>query len=225
MKALHVCLEGFTASFKHPLIISGTQISTPMPAYSTLLGMISACAGRVVKPNETRIGFEFRCKSHDIELERTTRFEFKEGRLKRHGAGQGISRRQVYWEPRLDLYLTNSELKSAFEYPVATPSFGRSQDIAWITRVKEIELRPVKEGALGPTLVPYPQEGISGLLVRLPEWFKNEVHSMTRIAGPFGRYQAMLPTLDARYYVQSENLFHPSDAAKEGDVIYLHQWL
>jgi len=80
--ALHIQLEGLTASFRHPLTISGTQISTPMPAYSNILGMISACAGRVVKPSETRVGFEFHCQSHDLELERTVRWVVKKGRLK-----------------------------------------------------------------------------------------------------------------------------------------------
>src|SRR5688572_608995 len=81
VSALHVRLEGITASFRHPLVISGTQISTPMPAYSNLLGMMSACAGRVVRPAETRVGFEFHCRSHDLELERTVRWQMdKQGR-------------------------------------------------------------------------------------------------------------------------------------------------
>jgi len=66
--ALHVKMEGFTAFFKHPLTITGTQISLPCPPYSTLLGMLSAIAGRVVLPSETRIGFEFHCSSRDIEI-------------------------------------------------------------------------------------------------------------------------------------------------------------
>ena len=227
IRALHVRLEGFTASFRHPLVLSGTQISTPVPAYSHLLGMISACAGRIVTPDETRIGFEFRCQSRDLELERTVRWQVdKQGRLKPHSKGQGISYRQVYWQPQLDLFVSNLDLKPAFEQPAATPCFGRSQDIAWIKWWREVELNPVPEGALGPTLIPYPQPGVAGFIVRLPEWFDNTVLGRLRRPGPFGHYQAMPPNVGAmRFQVKRSDLFHPSDAPREEHVIYLHQWL
>lgn len=227
IKAVHIRLEGVTASFRHPLVISGTQISTPMPAYSNLLGMMSACAGRAVSPEETRVGFEFHCLSHDLELERTVRWQMdKQGRLKLHSKGQGIAYRQVYWSPRLDLYVTNLGFKTAFEKPVATPCFGRSQDIAWIKWIREVDLYPVRRGSLGPTLVPYPQQGIAGIIVRLPEWFENGKQGQPRKPGPFGHYQAMLPTVrDLRFEVERNNLFHPSDAKHDKEVIYLHQWL
>ena len=50
--ALHVQMEGVTAFFKHPLTITGTQISLPCPPYSTLLGILSAVAGRFVSHKE-----------------------------------------------------------------------------------------------------------------------------------------------------------------------------
>ena len=227
VRALHVRFEGFTASFRHPLILSGTQMSTPVPAYSHLLGMISACAGRAITPNETRIGFEFHCQSHDLELERTVRWQVdKRGRLKPHSKGQGISLRQVYWRPRLDLFVTKLDLKSAFDRPAATSCFGRSQDIAWIKWCREITLDPVQHGTLGPTLIPYPQFGIAGLIVRLPEWFENNAFGHPRRPGPFGHYQAMPPTVgDLRFQVRRDDLFHPSDAPHQEHAIYLHRWL
>lgn len=224
--ALHIRLEGLTSSFRHPLTISGTRISTPMPSYSTLLGMISACVGRVVKPAETRIGFEFHCKSHDIELERTMRWSMdKKGCLKPHPKGQGISRRQVYWSPKLDLYLTKLKFQRAFKNPVATPCFGRSQDIAWIVFSRQIKLCPVPKGSLGPTLIPTPQPSVPGLVVRLPEWMDNTTMGYTREPGPFGVYQAMIPTVDLRFDIKMKHLYHPSDEKENNHVIYLHKWL
>ncbi|MEW6424827.1 MAG: CRISPR-associated protein Cas5 [Bacillota bacterium] len=223
--ALHVRFEGLTASFRHPLIISGTQVNTPVPAYSNILGMLSACAGRTVKPSETRIGFEYRCQAHDFELERTVRWMVdKKGRLKPQPKGQGISRRQLYWHPKLDIYVTNIKLKTIFENPVATPCFGRSQDVAWITFVREIELFPVTKGLIGPTLIPMPQPGIPGLVVRLPEWMENTRMGYTRMPGPFGVYQAMIPTTDLRFEIERENLYCPSDSEGDSYVIYLHEW-
>jgi len=224
---LHVRLGGFSASFRHPLIVSGAQISTPVPAYSHVLGMISACAGRVVGPAETRIGFEMHCRSYNMELERTVRWQAdKRGRLKPHRKGQSIRHRQVYWLPAMDLYVTNRSLRMAFERPVATPRFGRSQDIAWIDWCREVELCPVERGYIGPTLVPYPQLGVGGLVVRLPEWFDNSFYGRPRRAGPIGHYQAMSSTEgDIRFHIERGNLFHSSDAQRAEDVVYLHQWL
>lgn len=248
--AIHVLLEGFTASFRPPLTISGTQISTPLPSYSNLLGMISACAGRIVMPEETRIGFEFHCQSHDIEIERKDRLSLKDGRLRpfrdakapkdyrlhintssENFSGfieeihQGIGYRQVYWHPKMDLYITNIDLKSAFENPAAPPCFGRSQDIAWIVFVEEIEIYPMTKGAIGPTLIPMPQLGVPGLVVRLPEWMENTRMGYTRKPGPFGVYQAMIPTTDFRCMIERKNLYHPSDAESDNHVIYLHEWM
>jgi CRISPR-associated protein Cas5t len=119
--ALHVKMEGFTAFFKHPLTITGTQISLPCPPYSTLLGMISAIAGRVIQPSDTRIGFEFHCSSRDIEIEKTDRLSLSKGVLSPHREGQGIN--TVYlFSTELDLYVTNIELEQAFQSPISTPS-------------------------------------------------------------------------------------------------------
>jgi len=248
--ALHVQLEGLTASFRLPLTISGTQISLPMPSYSTLLGVISACAGRIVKSEEIRIGFEFKCKSRYQELERKDRLALKNGILKpfrdekapkdfrphmqatHEGTivcleeiHQGIGFRQVYWHPTLDLYITDIALKSAFEKPAATPCLGRSQDIAWIVFVREVTLQSVKSGGLGPTLLPKVHMKIPGLIVRLPEWIDNSKMSYSREIGPMGIYQAMNPIGDKRFEVEGENLYHSSDAEQENHVIYLHKWL
>lgn len=224
--ALHIQFKGFTAFFKHPLTITGTQISLPTPSYSTLLGLIGACAGRPISPNETRIGFEFRCESTDDEVERTMRLAMdNKGNLVPHREGSAIIKRRVHFRPTLDLYLTNLNLKYAFDNPVATPSLGRSQDISWITFVKEITLDPKESGMLGPTTIPSLQENIQGLPVRHPEWFDNSRMGLTRLAGPVGRYQSMLPTNKDRVKVKMPNLYTPSDATNENDVIYLHQWL
>ena len=248
--ALHVRLEGLTSSFRHLLTISGTQVSTPVPSYSNLLGMISACAGRIVKPAETRIGFEFHCRSHDLELERKDRLAIKGNKLqpfreKRapkdyrlhikigpegfsgflEEIHQGIGSREVYWYPKLDLYVTNLDLKSAFENPATTPSFGRSQDIAWIVFVRRVELHPVKEGDLGPTLIPKAQIGVPVLIVRSPEWIDNSKMGHVRVPGPFGIYHAINSLIDRRFRVKGDEFYHPSDAEHADDVIYLHQWL
>ncbi len=223
--ALHVKMEGFTAFFKHPLTITGTQISLPCPPYSTLLGMLGAIAGRVVLPSETRIGFEFHCHSRDIEIEKTDRLSLTKGVLSPHREGQGIIKRYIYFRPELDLYVTNLDFEQAFHSPVSTPSFGRSQDIAWIKKVEKVQLTAVPSGKIGPTLMPEVKMNIPSLIVRCPEWFESNIEGRTRLAGPFGFYQGLLPTTQERFSVTMKNLYHPSNLPDCDSVVYIHQWL
>jgi CRISPR-associated protein Cas5t len=218
-------MEGYTAFFKHPLTITGTQVSLPCPPYSTILGLLSACAGRVVTYRDTRIGYEFRCSSTEVELERTERLSMEGDELKRHREGQGILKRYVHFLPHLDLYLTNLEFGNALKNPASTPCLGRSQDMMWITTVEHVELVPVDSGNIGPTMIPAIKENIPSLIVQCPDWFDNSLAGRTRIAGPFRRYQAMIPTSESRYAVSMANLYHPSHLANPDDVIYLHEWI
>lgn len=222
-EALHVRFSGISASFRHPLTLTGTQISTPVPPFSTLLGILGACAGRIIDPRDTRIGFEFHSSAIDHEIERTNRFQLKNGVLAAHKEGQSLMQRQVHFNPVLDLYLTNTRLDQAFNYPVATPCLGRSQDIAWIEFVRKIQLVSVEEGDIGPTLLPQPYP-VKGLILRLPEWMENDALGFVRKSGPFGFYMSGIPTESKRTHVKGPRLFHPSDSDLITDVVYLHDW-
>jgi len=225
-EAIHVHLEGYTAFFKHPLTITGTQVTLPLPPYSTLLGLVGACAGREVTYEETRIGFEFRSAWIGPEIERTDRLVMeKSGKLKPHTGGQGILKRYVHFKTSLDLYLTNTALADAFENPVSTPYVGRSQDIHWITKTSKVKLEKRTSGNLGPTMLPAMKAKIPSMIVRCPEWFHNNTLGRTRIVGPVGYYQAISPSISSRIQAQTEELYHPSDSENSEDVIYIHKWL
>lgn len=223
MDAIHARLSGFTASFRHPLTLTGVQISTPVPAFSTLLGIISACAGRTITPKDTRIGFEFMASTSDREMERTNRLQYERGILREHREGQSIVSREVHFGPVLDLYVTNTGLRNAFEAPAATPCLGRSQDVAWIDFVRQIDLEQVRDGMIGPTLLPQPFP-MRGLILRLPEWMENDSLGYVRRSGPFSFFMAGVPTQSSRMHVAGPNLFHPSDAQSQTDAVYIHQW-
>jgi CRISPR-associated protein Cas5t len=75
MKLLHARLEGWTATFRLPLIYSGTGLTAPLPPYSTILGLIGNLAGRQIAPNETRIGYIFRSRGTSYDLETSRRLE------------------------------------------------------------------------------------------------------------------------------------------------------
>lgn len=224
MKAIHIHLEGYTAFFRVVWTITASQMTLPCPSYPTLLGLISTCAGKVVRPSDTRIGYEFSRVSESEELERTNRFELSGEHLREQSEGQGILYRQIHFKPSLDLYLTNLDLGMAFLNPVATPCLGRSQDICWITKVEEVELTPTESGNIGSTMVN--SKLIKGYItpetVNCVEWFNNSELGRLREVGSKGLFQAIPPN-NSRINIAIPNLYHASNMP-QNDVIYLHEW-
>lgn len=225
MRGLHVQLEGFSAFFRLPFIVTGTQLSSPLPPYSTLLGLISCCAGRNIIPQETRIGYEYKIRGTTFELERTDRLEMdNKGRLKPNPKGQGVSYREIHIAPILDLYITNINLKAIFEKPVGTPCLGRSQDIVWINHIEEIDFIEKNEGKIGATLLPFPQKDFGGRIVRLADYFDNSKQGVLRKLKKLGNYQAVPRVADDGIYVTTKNLFHSTNMLDQERVVYIHDW-
>lgn len=227
--AVHAHMEGLTAFFRAVWSVTASQMTLPCPSYANILGLVSACAGKVVRPSDTRIGFEFNHVSEGEELERTDRFELLGKHLRDQRKGQGILYRQTHFKPQLDLYLTNLDLAEAFKNPVATPCLGRSQDICWITKVEIIKLTSAESGNIGSTLISSRliRGYLSPEIVRCAEWFDNEVPGRVRSVGAVGLYQAIPPSDSGnsqRVNIKISNLYHPSNMPENDDVIYLHEW-
>jgi CRISPR-associated protein Cas5t len=221
MKGLHIHFEGFTASYPYPFLRSGTAITLPLPPFSSIFGMLSACAGRDIDPSEVgRVGYEFRSVGpyKGMDLERTDRLKTDpRGRL-RLNPEKGIAKREFHISPKLDMYLTNVALQPIFENPVAVPRFGRSQDIAWITSITEIDFDVLKEGVIRATLAPSPSFMFGQPLPPLVDYYLNDVQQRTRVPGRISRYVA-IPDVEALgregFLVQSTEqirLYHPSDS-------------
>lgn len=217
MRLLHARLEGWTATFRLPLIYSGTGLTAPMPPYSTLLGLIGNLAGRPIAPDETRIGYVFRSAGTSYDLETTRRLEMqKDGRLKTQPV-PGIAKRQFHVRPILELYLDNLTLREAFESPANVPCMGRSQDLAWITKVEEVEAEPRGEGVVRGTLIPFPQPGATGIILPLPDYLINDQMGYTREAGRISKFQSVRHENPA--LITRADLFHVGGDTNE--VIYL----
>jgi CRISPR-associated protein Cas5t len=199
----------------------------PLPPYSSIFGMMSACAGRDIRPDgKLKIGFEFVSDSRDtIDLEKTDRLKTDpKGRL-RHNPEQGIVKRQFHFNPRLDLYITDINLKVIFDSPVTPPRFGRSQDLAWIANVKEINLEPVDHGQVHAALVPYNGEPLGQVLPPLVDYYINDEERFTRTPARMSRYIA-LPVLDRviGFPLSSTHqtpLFHPGDSLNTDHAVIL----
>lgn len=224
MKALHVRLEAFSAAYPYPFLKSGTILTLPAPPFSNVLGNLSACAGRAVGPEETLIGLEFESTDKALDLERTRRLQMnnKSGRLSVNRE-QGLALRQFHVNPRLDLYLTQLDFERSFYSPATAPCLGRSQDLGWISFVRQIELVPVREGKIGPTLVRFPNVQTGGqILPPLADYFVNDRLGRVRRIGRLSRYQFVPKGAPVRAS-DDFDLFHPGDSEQPDHVIVIHR--
>lgn len=217
MKLLHVKIVGWTATFRLPLLYSGTGLTSPVPPYSTILGFIGNLAAREIKPTETRIGYIFRSSGLAIDMETTQRFKLVGKNLRPQE--RGIVKRQFHVNPVLDLYLDNLDFRDYFENPRNTPSLGRSQDLVWIKEVSKIEAEKVESGKIGGTLLPFPQWEASGQILNLPVFFVNDERGFTRRIGKSSKFIAV--KYENASVVKRENLYKPENFA-DTDAIYLH---
>lgn len=222
MQALHVQIEGLSASYSYPFLKSGTQLTLPAPPFSSILGNLSACAGRQIGPEYTQIAFEFRSNGKSVDLERTRRLQTEKrfGRLSENPE-RGIARREFHVRPQLDLYLTALDLEKAFYEPAAAPCLGRSQDLAWINFVRRVDLSPVDSGELGPTLVRFPNTQVGGLILPpLADFYVNSRTGFIREAGQYTRYQFVRQ--GAVVATEAFALYHPSDSENLNHTVILH---
>ncbi|MDQ3748799.1 MAG: type I-B CRISPR-associated protein Cas5b [Acidobacteriota bacterium] len=215
MKLLHAKIVGWTATFRMPLLYSGTGLTAPVPPYSTILGFIGNLAAREIKPRETRIGYIFKSSGTAIDMETTQRFKMSGDKLRPQE--KGIVKRQFHLNPTLDIYLDNLDFQDFFENPRNTPSLGRSQDLVWIEKTEIVEAESISEAKVGGTLLPFPQKDASGQILNLPEYFFNDERGFTRRTGRTSKFVAV--KFENASSISRDNLFkiENSDSA-----IYLH---
>lgn len=147
------------------------------PSYSLVLGLIGCCLGRIVQPNELKMGFKYAYESVAQDLETRQRLEFDGRKIKNHSKGSDAYTREFHTSPKLTVWTDRLDWADYFERPMGTPSLGRSQDILKIEKVSIIEVEKIEKGVLGGTMLPFtPGLQVGGQLVQLAEsYLENEV--------------------------------------------------
>lgn len=167
MKSYRVTLSGWTASFRHPQLVTGAQPTLPLPPPSTVYGLISAAAGRWIDPKECRMGYVFRSQGEARDLEKIYQFQ------KSSSASSTVIYRDWLTDWNLSLYFTESQWAENFLAPVYPLTLGRQQELAHVElggageTVQEIELRSERTILRG-TVVPFPFPEAFGLVMALP---------------------------------------------------------
>lgn len=169
MKFLRILIEGWTASFRYPNLITSVQPTLPVPPLSTIYGLLSAIKGEYVTMNDTNVGFVFESSSKSFDLEKI--YQLKG--LKNNKPN--IIKRQFLFNPRLYLYLDNLDFKEFFERPNYPILLGRSSDLAFIHEIKEIDINKKSNIRLGKTILPFETKGAFGIIQALPTHFSEDI--------------------------------------------------
>jgi CRISPR-associated protein Cas5t len=182
MRVAKVVIEAPAASFRYPHFLIGRQPTFDMPPPSTIYGHIASAAGELLPPDSFRFGytFEFRSRASDLEHQHIITgggnpFEVAGSKFRTSvQATIQPHHRDFLFRPRLTLYLDPPQLAAAFRAPVFCVVLGRSQDLAEIVSVEEIDLEEQPGAYLEHTLLPFSfRESIGfGVTVLMPRYIE-----------------------------------------------------
>lgn len=182
LSALRLIIEAPVTSFRYPHFLVGRQVTYDMPPPSTIYGHIASALGELPDPRSFQFGYEFTFKGRCSDLEHQhvitaggRAFE-AEGRKHRTSIQATIQPhlRDFLFGARLVLYVTRPDWIDAFQSPTFCVILGRSQDLACVSRVDEIELEEREGAYFEHTLLPfsYRQHVALGRTVLMPKWIE-----------------------------------------------------
>jgi len=210
MRVARVQVYAPVTSFRHPFFVTGRQPTALMPPPSTVLGHCASALGGWPEPSEFFFGihFVFRSRGQDLEHQHITEAlgarakTFVETPSGREQATTSVTvqpvARDFLFDVQMTLYLPLA-LGAAFCTPVHTVVLGRSQDLAEVVSVAEVDLEQPRRGFLDHTLLP--------IALRPAVRFGSTV-LLTRYLSPSPGRQASF----AQYIVLHEPVFFGSDA-------------
>ena len=180
MKVLRIYIKGWTASYRFPPFAM-IQPTLGVPPLSTIYGIISAAAGRLVGLQETAVGFVAPFKAKATDLEKIYQLG-ETGKVEK----TNVVKRDFVYEPELYIYLTNPDFESDFlnsRWPIL---LGRSYDLAFIKEVSpNFELQLTEEATFQYTILPFPFEDVASPILALPISFTESIPRRPTLVKPF----------------------------------------
>lgn len=178
MRVLKVVAEGLTTSFRYPHFMLQVHPSYPMPPPATIYGHICSALGEWFDPAGVRFAYRFTHAGEVRDTEHVIVLKPATGTLPGTKTPKIIEgnvnpfQRQMFFQPRLTLYINRPEWEPAFRSPRFAVVLGRSQDLFTYTNVSIVELEQADRAYFQHTLVPHEmalQLG-RGLAVTMPRF-------------------------------------------------------
>jgi CRISPR-associated protein Cas5t len=200
-RVVRVRITAPTTSFRYSHFLIGRQITFRMPPPSTIYGHVASALGYLPEPGSFEFAYDFRYRALASDLEHQQIVTaggrpFEVEGVKYPKAIEATVQphfRDFLYAPELTLYLTNLDLANAFRSPVFCVVLGRSQDLACIERVDEVELVAAAGAYFEHLLLPFSwRSNVSfGATVLMPRYIAPAPERQTQ----FERYIALEDTL------------------------------
>lgn len=209
MKVLKIVAEGVTTSFRYPHFIQGVQPSFPMPPPATIYGHIASALGEWFDPAGVMFAYHFTYGAKvNREIEHTIMLTGSTGYLKGSKVEKVLEGkvnpfyREVFFQPRLVLYLSRPEWEGAFRCPRYAVVLGRSQDLFSYRSVEVVELEQASEAYFEHTLLPYDMNRHTnrGYAVLMPRYLDNEKRRYPTFARYFVVQERVMTDRDFRWF-------------------------
>ncbi len=166
MRVARIVVHADVTSFRHPFFVTGRQPSFDLPPPSTIHGHCASALGFWPDPTTFFFGLHFlyRSRAQDLEHQHvtqalsprtTTRVKTPEGEVR---ATTEITiqpvPRDFLFDVTMTLYLP-VDVGQAFRSPTYTVVLGRSQDLAEVISIDEVELERPGRARVEHTLLPW----------------------------------------------------------------------
>ena len=146
MRVLKVVAEGLTTSFRYPHFMQQIHPSFPMPPPATIYGHICSALGEWFDPTGVRFAYHFTHEGAGARHRAHHRAQPIDGKLPDTEIPKVLEgnvnpfEREIFFRPRLTLYINRPEWEPAFRSPRYAVVLGRSQDLFTYTSVSLVEL-------------------------------------------------------------------------------------
>ena len=220
MKFYRVKISSWTSSFRYPNIISGYQLTLEVPPVSTVLGLINACAGSYIEYEEIKIGYYFEYESKEYDLETIYQLKVEKG-VPKNEVKSNVLRREFLYECNLFLYLTDPNIVDYLRHPHYSILIGRSNDLATIEKIEEVELQEVANACkIKGQVITFNNNYLPGTLQALPLYFTNTIPRRNIGTKPFSVISCNSPD-----YPSHLTAFRDIINEKEVDIYIHHLYL
>ncbi|SFM78093.1 type I-B CRISPR-associated protein Cas5b [Thermodesulforhabdus norvegica] len=176
LEGIRIEIAAYTASFRVPHYV-GHQLTLTVPPLSTIYGLLSAATGRWILPEEVDwMAYRFEYESRGEDLEKIYQFERNKVGAPAKPGKSTVVRREFLVMPRLILYLP-LRWENCFRNPRYTLLLGRTQDVAFVEKIRRVSLQRVSDGEVRGCLVPFElisKMSGSAILYNLPVAFNDE---------------------------------------------------
>lgn len=218
MKIYRIKISSWTSSFRYPNVISGYQPTLLVPPISTVLGIMNSCSGTYLIHDQLKLGYYFDYEAKAVDLETIYQVENNTQGIPMNQTKSNVIRREFLFNTRLYIYLFDGQYVDLFRNPTYQLLLGRSNDIATIETIEELELEEINNATkIVGQLVPLANNYLPGGIQALPLYFTNTIPRNNIGTQAF----SVIPH-DASDFSTQLNAYRDTIGEKEID-IYIHE--